>query len=74
MVERWGVVEHGVVVEGREDVASAELQQMNTTLIHGKPEGLGPIRSKGLLEKKRGECMFERDLTPRLHSDIKRIC
>ena len=53
VVERRSVVEDGVVIEGGEDVAGPELQQVNSALIHGKPQGLGPIGGKGLLQEER---------------------
>ena len=52
VVERWRVVQDRVVVEGRQHVPGAELEQVDTALIHGEPQRLGPVRGKGLLEKK----------------------
>ena len=49
VVERGRVVQHGLVVKRGQDVPCPELQEVNPPLIHRKPQGLGPVRGKGLL-------------------------
>ena len=52
VVERGGVVEHGLVLEGGEHVAGAVLQEVDAALVHCQPQGLGPVRGERLLEEK----------------------
>ena len=51
MVERRRVVQDAVVLERVQDVPAPELEQVNAALVHGQPEGLGPVGGEGLLQE-----------------------
>ena len=51
VVEGGRVVQHGLVLEGGEDVAGAVLKEVDAALIHRQPEGLGPVGREGLLRR-----------------------
>ena len=76
MIQRWSVVQDGVVFKRGQDVSGPELQKVNSSLIHRQPHGLGPIRSKRLLKMKKSfkfKC-FEKKIFMLTYSDIKQCC
>ena len=50
VVEAGGVVNEALVLVCGQHVAGARLQEVDTALIHGEPEILGPVGGEGLLK------------------------
>lgn len=50
MIETGSVVENIVVFERRQDISSAEFEQVDAALVDGEPERFGPVGCEGLLK------------------------